>query len=185
MQESLGGNTKTTLIITCSPAVYNAEESLSTLRFGASAKTIKNTVSINQKRSVEELEALLKNMQKEMASLRAYTKKLEVKLGITSGHVPLSLSSSLPEPSSLMAMEKPTAIDNKRSELALNLNLSPRPGSAPARSRSASASLASPRLLMENPDGSISDVDIEGSLTVVLTGYKITIHLPLQKQRQN
>jgi kinesin family protein 5 len=35
LQESLGGNTKTALIITCSPAVYNAEETLSTLRFGA------------------------------------------------------------------------------------------------------------------------------------------------------
>lgn len=35
LQESLGGNTKTTLMITCSPAIYNADETVSTLRFGA------------------------------------------------------------------------------------------------------------------------------------------------------
>ena len=35
VQESLGGNTKTTLMITVSPALYNSDETLSTLRFGA------------------------------------------------------------------------------------------------------------------------------------------------------
>ena len=35
LQESLGGNTKTTLVITASPHVFNAEETLGSLRFGA------------------------------------------------------------------------------------------------------------------------------------------------------
>lgn len=64
-------------MITCSPAIYNADETLSTLRFGASAKAIKNIVTINRKRSIEELEALVKNLQKELNSLRKYSKKLE------------------------------------------------------------------------------------------------------------
>jgi len=34
LQESLGGNSRTTLIINCSPSSYNEEETLSTLRFG-------------------------------------------------------------------------------------------------------------------------------------------------------
>lgn len=34
LQESLGGNSKTALIITCSPHPYNEAETLSTLRFG-------------------------------------------------------------------------------------------------------------------------------------------------------
>jgi len=38
LQESLGGNAKTCLIITCSPSNYNESESLSTLRFGLRAK---------------------------------------------------------------------------------------------------------------------------------------------------
>ena len=38
LQESLGGNTKTCLIITCSPSDFNDAESLSTVRFGNRAK---------------------------------------------------------------------------------------------------------------------------------------------------
>lgn len=38
LQESLGGNARTCLIITCSPSTYNEAETLSTLRFGMRAK---------------------------------------------------------------------------------------------------------------------------------------------------
>ncbi len=34
LKESLGGNTKTTLVITCSPSIFNIEETISTLKFG-------------------------------------------------------------------------------------------------------------------------------------------------------
>jgi kinesin family protein 5 len=40
LSESLGGNSKTHLIITCSPSVYNESETISTLRFGMRAKVI-------------------------------------------------------------------------------------------------------------------------------------------------
>ncbi|KAK1876545.1 Kinesin heavy chain isoform 5C [Dissostichus eleginoides] len=45
LQDSLGGNCRTTIIICCSPSVYNECETKSTLMFGQRAKTIKNTVS--------------------------------------------------------------------------------------------------------------------------------------------
>jgi hypothetical protein len=64
-KESLGGNTKTTLIVTCSPHAFNAEETVSTMQFGQRAKTIKNKVQVNKQLSVAELEAELKNIQKE------------------------------------------------------------------------------------------------------------------------
>jgi len=38
LQESIGGNSKTSLLITCSPSVYNEQETISTLRFGLRAK---------------------------------------------------------------------------------------------------------------------------------------------------
>ena len=38
LQESLGGNSKTCLIITCSPSIFNEAETVSTLRFGKRAK---------------------------------------------------------------------------------------------------------------------------------------------------
>lgn len=40
LQESLGGNSKTSLIITCSPSIFNEEETKSTLKFGKRAKQI-------------------------------------------------------------------------------------------------------------------------------------------------
>ena len=55
LQESLGGNAKTSLIITCSPARYNLDETLSTLRFGARAKRIKNKPKVNKELSIQEL----------------------------------------------------------------------------------------------------------------------------------
>ncbi|KAK1902500.1 Kinesin heavy chain isoform 5C [Dissostichus eleginoides] len=45
LQDSLGGNCRTTIIICCSPSAYNEAETKSTLMFGQRAKTIKNTVS--------------------------------------------------------------------------------------------------------------------------------------------
>jgi kinesin family protein 5 len=70
LRESLGGNTKTTLIVACSPHVFNVEETVSTLRFAQRAKNITNSVSVNQKRSVEELELIVKALTDEIAALK-------------------------------------------------------------------------------------------------------------------
>jgi kinesin family protein 5 len=59
LQDSLGGNAKTSLIITASSSSYNITETLSTLRFGTRAKRIKNRPKVNQERSIEEYKALL------------------------------------------------------------------------------------------------------------------------------
>jgi kinesin family protein 5 len=40
LQESLGGNSRTALIINASPSSYNMQETLSTLRFGERAKKV-------------------------------------------------------------------------------------------------------------------------------------------------
>ncbi|KAI7032831.1 Kinesin heavy, partial [Hortaea werneckii] len=51
LQESLGGNSRTTLIINCSPSSYNDAETMSTLRFGERAKTIKQKAKVNEELS--------------------------------------------------------------------------------------------------------------------------------------
>lgn len=48
LQDSLGGNTKTAMIAAVSPADYNYEESMSTLRYANRAKQIKNKPKINE-----------------------------------------------------------------------------------------------------------------------------------------
>lgn len=54
LQESLGGNSRTTIIICCSPASFNELETKSTLEFGKRAKTIKNVVVVNEELTADE-----------------------------------------------------------------------------------------------------------------------------------
>ena len=70
LRESLGGNTKTTLIVACSPHSFNMDETVSTLRFAQRAKSITNQVTVNQKRSVEELELIVKKLLDEVKLLK-------------------------------------------------------------------------------------------------------------------
>ncbi|CAE7906938.1 KLP1 [Symbiodinium sp. KB8] len=55
LQEALGGNSQTALIINCSPSSYNEAETLSTLRFGKRAKRVKNRAVVNKELSPEQM----------------------------------------------------------------------------------------------------------------------------------
>eukprot|EP01052_Picozoa_sp_SAG31_P016724 SAG31_NODE_1119_length_9813_cov_49.321289_1_plen_522_part_00 len=80
LQNSLGGNCKTSLIVACSPHSNNEAETMSTLRFGQRAKTIKTVVKMNEQKSAEELEAIVNHLRAELAKLQAYANLLEEKL---------------------------------------------------------------------------------------------------------
>ncbi|KAI0322238.1 kinesin heavy chain [Amylostereum chailletii] len=82
LQESLGGNSRTTLIINCSPASYNETETLSTLRFGIRAKSIKNTARVNAELSPQELKNLLQKAQVTNASHQKAIAALEAELAV-------------------------------------------------------------------------------------------------------
>ncbi|KAJ3400233.1 hypothetical protein HDU80_007177 [Chytriomyces hyalinus] len=77
LQESLGGNSRTTLIINCSPSSFNETETISTLRFGMRAKTIKNKAKINAELSPAELKNLLKKAKHDISQLQVYISSLE------------------------------------------------------------------------------------------------------------
>lgn len=66
LQDSLGGNSKTTLIVTCSPSPYNEQETISTLRFGTRAKFIKNQAKVNREFTVAELKIRLAQCEEEL-----------------------------------------------------------------------------------------------------------------------
>ncbi|KAH9587331.1 Kinesin-like protein kif3a, variant 2 [Schistosoma haematobium] len=66
LQDSLGGNSKTAMIANISPADYNFDESLSTLRYANRAKNIKNKAKINE----DPKDAMLRQFQKEIEQLR-------------------------------------------------------------------------------------------------------------------
>ncbi|KAF8077929.1 kinesin heavy chain [Lyophyllum atratum] len=89
LQESLGGNSRTTLIINCSPSSYNEAETLSTLRFGIRAKSIKNTARVNAELSPLELKGLLAKANLANTGYQKYIAALEAELAIwrAGGHV--------------------------------------------------------------------------------------------------
>ena len=67
LQPSLGGNARTAIVCTVTPASLHVEETLSTLKFASRAKTITNKPEINE---VVSEEALLKRYRKEIGSLK-------------------------------------------------------------------------------------------------------------------
>ena len=77
LQESLGGNYKTTLIVNCSPAIIAKEETLNSLNFAVRAKAIKNNVKINLKESpqsylktIDQLRSELTHAKQEILMLK-------------------------------------------------------------------------------------------------------------------
>ena len=77
LQESIGGNSKTTLIIACSPALYNEAETLGTLRFGQRAKLIKNKPKQNEELSREQLIKMLDTAEGRIKYLHSRVSFLE------------------------------------------------------------------------------------------------------------
>ncbi|KAG9236774.1 putative kinesin heavy chain [Amylocarpus encephaloides] len=80
LQESLGGNSRTTLIINCSPSSYNDAETLSTLRFGMRAKAIKNKAKVNAELSPTELKQLLRKAQSQVTTFEQYLHTLDAEV---------------------------------------------------------------------------------------------------------
>ena len=66
LQDSLGGNTKTVMIAAVSPADYNYDETLGTLRYASRAKNIKNKPKVNE----DPKDALLKEYADEIKKLK-------------------------------------------------------------------------------------------------------------------
>ena len=80
LQDSLGGNSKTSLIVTCSPSPYNEAETISTLRFGIRAKSIKNKPKINKEYTLAEMKLLLAKSEEEIEKRNRIIEKLEESL---------------------------------------------------------------------------------------------------------
>lgn len=67
LKESLGGNSKTAMIATLSPAASNMEESLSTLRYAQQARMIINIAKVNEDTNAK----LIRDLKAEVEKLRA------------------------------------------------------------------------------------------------------------------
>lgn len=87
LQDSLGGNTKTVMVAALSPADYNYEETLSTLRYADRAKSIKNKPKINE----DPKDALLKQYENEIQELKAMLMALQ-QSGATGAQMTLAMN---------------------------------------------------------------------------------------------
>jgi kinesin family protein 5 len=75
LKESLGGNSKTSLIVTGSMRKIHEDETISTLLFAERAKMVKTTARSNVKKSVEELELMIEQLKAEIVVLKEKLKK--------------------------------------------------------------------------------------------------------------
>ena len=75
LQESLGGNAKTSLIVTISPSGYNTEETLSALNFGLRAMKVQNKPIINR---TQDYQSICFKLQEEYDKLMDEYSKLRI-----------------------------------------------------------------------------------------------------------
>lgn len=70
LKESLGGNSKTTLLCTASPRQVHREETKGTLKFAERAKKIQVKAKVNKTQSIEELNDIITQLKQELGLLR-------------------------------------------------------------------------------------------------------------------
>lgn len=69
LQDSLGGNSKTIIIATISPASSSLSETISTLKFACRAKQIKNIPKVNRNESVANLLKIIEELNRKIVDL--------------------------------------------------------------------------------------------------------------------
>lgn len=77
LKESLGGNYKTSLIITCSPHSYHLDETISSIQFGQRAKAITNKVMVNIRLSYDELLAMIEKLKLKLSQANDEIKRIK------------------------------------------------------------------------------------------------------------
>jgi kinesin family protein 5 len=100
LQDSLGGNYKTSLVVTCSPHSSNREESISTLKFASRAKTIKTHYKMNIMSSPESLAIIVEQLRLQLEDARNELAKYK------NGEIPTEVLAAAKQ---LAAVEQATA----------------------------------------------------------------------------
>ena len=161
LQDSLGGNTKTMMIAAISPADYNFEETMSTLRYANRAKNIKNKPKINE----DPKDAMIREFKEEIERLRALLAQQSSQALLTA---PLPSSNSSALSASVMSvvpsMQAPSPAEGKAVGLsgAAVKQLAPSPrGAASATLSPRSVASSSLPPLLPDEDAAVSTPPME------------------------
>jgi len=100
LQDSLGGSGRTLLLVCCSPAADNGPETLSSLRFGARARGVSNTLAAAVKLDASVLVKQLEAARSEIAALRARLAEPAEPCGVAAAAV---VAAPAPQPSARRA----------------------------------------------------------------------------------
>jgi len=76
LQEALGGNCRTTLLVAASSCAQHADETLSSLRFATRAKSVRNVAKVNYTYSPEQLLLLVAKLQKQLVGAHQHIMEL-------------------------------------------------------------------------------------------------------------
>lgn len=79
LKSSLGGNSRTAIVLCMTPSVFQIEQTLSTLRFGQNAKKIRNRVHSNVERD-DPIKTILTMYQQQLQDTQECTEKMQAQI---------------------------------------------------------------------------------------------------------
>lgn len=112
LQNTLGGNCLSSMIITVSPEEHYLTETLSSLRFGARAINMPNKPKVNTLMSLSDYRKLLEKAQKKITEQRIMIKTLKQQLNVDA----ISIASSTHSLDQLLSEQIKTPIQSPRAE---------------------------------------------------------------------
>jgi hypothetical protein len=123
LQDSLGGNFKTSLVVNCSPGCHSKEETINSLSFALRAKLIKNRVKVNLKENPESYLKIIEALRTELFQAKAELQSLREKSTLVEtravshsyvGRRPQKTLSSSSSKKNRITVESPIALGSTR-----------------------------------------------------------------------